>query len=338
MATRQKPPEGGRAAVPPAALASVKRISDLFFRYKNAQRTDRLPASGKPLFAPGAVQKWAGSGLELDGKGGFVVVLYLSERPRDSESEQLLAARSLSSVPVELRITGSPRPLGLTAGDSVGARYTDQVTGQAAGSVGALLKRTGNADLLLLSCNHILLLNGEVFVPAGDQSERVLRPARTGPPVAVTLNESFCGLKAPPKKNLGDWALAKVVDSSATPWWPTSMPALQNVPPADPLTLLNQEVSKIGATTGKTMGTITAIASGFSMPYPELGGTTFYFNGQLRVKGAGAAPFAQPGDSGSLVVTTGGVPVGLVFARDAGDTIVCPIKPLFEALNLKLAP
>jgi hypothetical protein len=44
--------------------------------------------------------------------------------------------------------------------------------------------------------------------------------------------------------------------------------------------------------------------------------------------------FADDGDSGSLVVTDQGSAVGLVFAVNDTDAVICPLDSLFSTLGL----
>ena len=106
----------------------------------------------------------------------------------------------------------------------------------------------------------------------------------------------------------------------------------------------SMRVKKVGRTTGLTFGTIEAhIVAPFPLPYKcKHFSAVVWFQGAWTVRADGAAPFALPGDSGSLVVTEDGASaVGLVFAASQGATghygILIPIDHvlnMFHGLQL----
>ncbi|WP_137871262.1 hypothetical protein [Sphingopyxis sp. 2PD] len=103
-------------------------------------------------------------------------------------------------------------------------------------------------------------------------------------------------------------------------------------------------VRKVGRTTGLTSGTILGQSVGFepvAMQVPQFNGLV-YFHEVLVAQGNLGQPFADRGDSGSLVVTTGndGVTraVGLVYAvsADKALTFIIPIQRILNAFNVTL--
>lgn len=103
------------------------------------------------------------------------------------------------------------------------------------------------------------------------------------------------------------------------------------------------EVEKIGRTTGRTVGRVSAIEMddvlvGYG---PELG--VLAFDGQIEVESTAPGPFSRGGDSGSLVYRADGVALGLLFAGSetggpagTGLTYVNPVDEVLDALGVRL--
>lgn len=106
----------------------------------------------------------------------------------------------------------------------------------------------------------------------------------------------------------------------------------------------NLAVRKVGRTTGLTNGRIVGRTVGFepvAMQVQQFNGIV-YFHDVLVAQGLGLQPFADRGDSGSLVVTTDadGVDraVGLVYAVSADKTMtfIIPIERILNAFQVTL--
>ncbi|MBV8772232.1 MAG: hypothetical protein JO166_07880 [Deltaproteobacteria bacterium] len=98
---------------------------------------------------------------------------------------------------------------------------------------------------------------------------------------------------------------------------------------------LYQSVRKHGRTTGHTIGVITdkSVSIWVSYPSSTQASKSAWFEDQIGITGAGAAPFSNGGDSGSLIVDAVGLqPIGLLFSgRAAGVTLANP--PRFRDLG-----
>lgn len=103
-------------------------------------------------------------------------------------------------------------------------------------------------------------------------------------------------------------------------------------------------VRKVGRTTGLTQGRIIGKTVGFepvAMQVPQFNGIV-YFHDVLVAHGLGPHPFADRGDSGSLVVTTDATgvdqAVGLVYAvsSDKTMTFIIPIERILNAFQVTL--
>jgi hypothetical protein len=96
--------------------------------------------------------------------------------------------------------------------------------------------------------------------------------------------------------------------------------------------------------TGKKLGTVTSVEVD-SITVEYYGGLKKAdFSGVIEVDGPRGEPFAEPGDSGSLVVDQDGKALGLVFAgsqkgssKNRSKAYVIPIKPVLDELGLELA-
>lgn len=100
-------------------------------------------------------------------------------------------------------------------------------------------------------------------------------------------------------------------------------------------------VGKVGRTTGRTVGRVTA----FELDNVEV---QYAFgpvklNGQIEIESTGDVPFCRPGDSGSLVFTEDLRPLGLVCASSAaggagnlGLAFAAPISTVLTSLGVEI--
>jgi hypothetical protein len=106
--------------------------------------------------------------------------------------------------------------------------------------------------------------------------------------------------------------------------------------------LPGDKVFKLGRTTGRTQGTVTAIELDQVVVGYDFGNASF--NGQVEVEGAGSKAFSAGGDSGSLIVNAGFEAVALLFAgsdkggtNDKGLTYANPIDTVLRLLRVSIA-
>ncbi len=109
----------------------------------------------------------------------------------------------------------------------------------------------------------------------------------------------------------------------------------------DPILDNGGEVQKIGRTTGKTIGVITAFELDGVLVQFDIG--TLSFDNQLEIEGVGDEAFSLGGDSGSLIVDSGRRGVGLLFAgsdlggtNGKGLTYANPLPAVLDALKVDL--
>jgi hypothetical protein len=83
---------------------------------------------------------------------------------------------------------------------------------------------------------------------------------------------------------------------------------------------------------GVSLGLVTD--TGVAVTVADGAGRPHYVGQSFAVSAGGGGPWIRPGDSGSLVVTTAGERVGLVFAGSAAGGIFTPIKTVLAALGV----
>lgn len=244
--------------------------------------------------------------------------------------------RALQWTPEELQTRVRPLRPGLSVAH----------TAVTAGTIGTFVRPAGAPDdgpgqLLVLSNNHVLADSdrgnpGDVVLQPGpaDGGSEAGGGAGAGDRIG-TLDQAIALTTAEP--NLVDAATAVLDDGIEVE---TAHPAgeLGGVAAAD----LEQEVEKVGRTTGVTRGRVTAIElDGVAVEYPV---GVVEFDDQVEVAGAAAA-FSAGGDSGSLVYLPDTLEaVGLLFAGSesggpdgTGLTYCNPIEAVLSRLGVTLA-
>lgn len=97
---------------------------------------------------------------------------------------------------------------------------------------------------------------------------------------------------------------------------------------------VGDKVFKVGRTTGLTRGEITNVAVTVGpVPY-DLGHC--WFQDQFEITGDNGTLFSDQGDSGSVIVTTAGEVVGLLFAGNGTQTYASPIQTVLTDLSCTL--
>jgi hypothetical protein len=101
-------------------------------------------------------------------------------------------------------------------------------------------------------------------------------------------------------------------------------------------------VAKVGRTTGRTRGKVTAFELDNIVVGYDIG--DLRFDNQIEIEGSGSGPFSQGGDSGSVIVDSEKLAVGLLFAGgDSGGSngkglpYANPIHAVLIALKVQLA-
>lgn len=260
---------------------------------------------------------------------------------------------SLDGVPVVVKVTGEIRALeGRPAGRgkiNARKRFDRPVPiGVSSGnisvcSVGTIGCRAKDADgnVYALSNNHVYALENS------PPDSEVVQPGRIDAMCFINFGDVIGKLHdCEPIRFLADDSLSTnsidaaiaLTDASklgnATPSDGYGMPNSDAVPAA-----VGQHVQKYGRTTSLTRGIVTAINATLEIIYYS---GVAKFVDQIVIESR--APFAQPGDSGSLVVTddSGCNPVGLLFAGSRASeggvkiAIANPIGPVLTQLEVTI--
>jgi len=313
--------------IAPLAWSSVMRSAGL-----RAQPTADLAAT-PPTFALGVAPA---------GKGDFALAVRVQKRALE-EGPHVEAIRKKAKGEVDVRYIGlavkraaipwqqkTTRPL--RVGASIG-HY--KIT---AGTLGCFVRERSDGSPRILSNNHVLanenrarkgdpILQPGAFDGGRNPEDKVGEYLRS-----VRLQRS--------RPNLVDAALASIdADIEFNARALTGIGKLAGL--GDPLLDDGGEVRKIGRTTGKTTGVVTAFELDGVLVRFDIG--VLSFDNQLEIEGVGDKPFSLGGDSGSLIVDSGRRGVGLLFAgsdlggtNGKGLTFANPLPAVLDALKVDL--
>jgi hypothetical protein len=240
------------------------------------------------------------------------------------------AVRALSPTPEELQERTRPLFPGLSVAHPA-------VT---AGTLGGFVRVGGR--LAILSNNHVLAASDAASV-----GDAVLQPgpADGGDPATdrVATLTAFERFTADGRANLVDAAVA-VVDAEVPlepgrfPGGPLGAEPLQ-VDDVEP----DEQVEKVGRTTGHTVGRVSAVeVDGVAVQY---GQAIYTFDDQLEIDGV-TGGFSAGGDSGSVIWRSADrAPLGLLFAGSetgghagGGVTFANPLATVLSVLDLQWVP
>ncbi|WP_052566657.1 hypothetical protein [Candidatus Magnetobacterium casense] len=257
------------------------------------------------------------------------VTVYV-EKKADSEqvATEALIPKNVNSVPTDVIASGKLYAQGLTGyyrpapcGVSVGHHLTT------AGTLGCVVK--GNSRLFILSNNHVLANCNNTSV-----GDHILQPAkadggRIQDHTIATLS-SFVPINFRAYNYL-DCAIAEVLSDNIVS---NVVEYYGQIGKAITECSMNFLVKKCGRTTEFTHGRVTGCNATMRI---DLNGIDVIFKDQIMVESTTSAPFSQPGDSGSLIVTeTGNNPVGLLFAGSQTLTSANPISAVLSALDVTI--
>jgi hypothetical protein len=279
-------------------------------------------------------------GIARQADGGFALAVRVQQRALE-RSQPLDLIRRQAHNEVDVRFVGRiekaavpwprqrHRPLAI--GVSV-AHYA--VT---AGTLGCFVRRPGSDALLLLSNNHVLANENR-----GKVGDAILQPGaldggRQPGDVAGALLD-FVKLKKV-GANLVDAAVADLADAvEAKPSNLRGLGKLAGV--GGGVIRQGLVVQKLGRTTGKRSGRVTAFELDNLIVHFDLG--PLEFTGQIEVEGE-TEPFAEGGDSGSLTVDESRRAVGLLFAvtplggsSGQGVAYANPVEAVLKELNVEV--
>lgn len=208
------------------------------------------------------------------------------------------------------------------------------------GTLGCFVKMEGGQPAVV-SNNHVLA--GENRGLIGD---RICQPgvaAMTGANEVATLTR-FVPLQPSPAGgtiangtavlNEVDAALAGLHDAAA--FKQAYLPGRQAPSPRGiAMPALGDKVHKVGRTTGLTFGTVTQIGT-LVGPIGYAPGACWFRN-SFTIESDNGSTFSDHGDSGSVIVRSDGMAVGLLYAGNRTQTYACLIGNAMAALNCQLA-
>jgi hypothetical protein len=202
----------------------------------------------------------------------------------------------------------------------------------AAGTIGCVVKKNdeGTDHFYLLSNNHVFARQNDAAI-----GEDIVQPGRYDNRCRATNHvadlSEFVNIVFNGQNNTVDAAIAEIRSGITA----TSQMAINSYTPTNTpqAAAVNLAVKKTGRTTGLTTGTIVGVASTINVSYS--GGTARFVN-QIWVNTGG---FSNSGDSGSLIVTSGGTgahPVALLFAGGGKSTFGNPINDVLNAFSVTI--
>jgi hypothetical protein len=225
----------------------------------------------------------------------------------------------------------TPLPDDAVVGPGDPIRVSTQASNVNSGSLGTLgaIVQDVKGQRYILSCNHVLAVNGRVPKGANIVSTLTAKNETT-----LAARNAFIRFDRE-EVNLVDCALAlrgdpKLVDETfqeRNPQQPRGIPWKSDKPikPA-----IKMKVDKVGAVTGRTSGVIVDVDVELYVDY-SFG--TFRFEKQVMIDGGEGSLFARGGDSGSIVVDTkSGQATAMVFAASGRYAVACPIDQVLNDL------
>jgi hypothetical protein len=300
---------------------------------------DRMPVSARMRTAPTSPPRARGIALGVAvADGDFKLGIRVQDEALTRRPEVKRAVEAAEGE-ADVRVIGRLTP---RAGPDLRTRIRPVQIGSSIahvdhhfGTLGAFVRlRDGRVGFL--SNNHVLARSN-----GAKPGDAIVQPGPWdggGANDVVGRLASFVPLK-PQRVNRVDVAVAAL--AGELPYDPRALPDGQHL---DPVVLEPRQdvvVEKLGRTTGRTRGRITAL--NVSVLDVDYGSMSLRFDGQLEITDLDA-PFSADGDSGALVYDEQGHrPVGLVFSGDdAGDgpgvTYVNPLTSVLEATEARLVP
>jgi hypothetical protein len=204
-----------------------------------------------------------------------------------------------------------------------------------AGTFGALI-RLPDGKLYGLSNNHVTgdcnhtEVGMHVMCPSGIDAE-----VGNLPPTAIGRHARLTPINSGDPGQIGkqelDAAIFEINDENLVTSWQGNMEfdtPVVVVPPSAHL-----KVKKVGRTTGLTSGKMNGeVRTPVGISYRSTKNSSFaHYKGLWTVSTPSGEPFAEPGDSGALVVTADGTAaVGIVLGGHGGMTLIIPIQKVLD--------
>jgi hypothetical protein len=209
----------------------------------------------------------------------------------------------------------------------------DNIDVGARGTLGVVV--TDGGTNYVLSCNHILAMNGRV---PDSKAATIVSAELVGREVEIGHRDVYVEIQADGKPNAVDCALARINGSAVDPRFPENTVKLISQELAEPQ--LGKSVSKVGAGTFFRKGRIVDTDVDLYVPYsfmdPALFEHQFVIESAELDQEGNQVPFATNGDSGALVVDEDGKAVGMIFASSGTFAVACPIDKVLLELEARV--
>ncbi len=264
-----------------------------------------------------------------------VKVLVKEKRHESRVSSEALVPQTLGGVAIDVEQTGEiyasmftarrrPAPCGVSIGNCNTTAF---------GTLGCLVTR--NTDLFILSCNHVLALVNTSPLNAGIAQPGLADGGVCPQDIMARLTQFVPINFAAGTTNLVDAAIAQTSPALVDRRILRPNGVLEPITPGVVAPALFLPVQKSGRTSQFRRGAIDLLNLTIDVNHAPLGGVARFVN-QFRVVGF-IIPFAQPGDSGSLVTTAvQNHPVGMVMSGDLGGlhSYCNPIDAVLSAFGV----
>lgn len=212
------------------------------------------------------------------------------------------------------------------------------------GTFGCLVRERDNEhDLFLLSNAHVVADDG-----CAHPGDPILQPSPAdGGSVEHDTIAEFTrahpfAFDAAGFPNTMDAAIARVLDPRSVDPLPRTLERL--IGGLARVLRRGMEVQKVGRTSDHTVGLTLDVDFRFQMPYKKPGHRSDFFGREGHAERGMAGfrdqvlctRFTEQGDSGAAVLNRRGHLLGLHFAGSPSASVFSPIRPIFEALQLRL--
>jgi hypothetical protein len=251
------------------------------------------------------------------------------------------AARATAQVMIQRDTQlsqATPIKLGTSGGNASDLLISAGRGGCCSGTLGSLLSRGGN--FYILSNNHVLDKTDQ-----GSVGDPIVQPGLGDVNCQVQDTVTVAHMSQAPALSSGtsnvDAAIAAIVPGAVDTSGTILDLAAPNQPAAPSATLAdvnaafssNERIAKVGRTSGLTCSTITSVSTDLTVNYETSCGSSTSF--RVAYTNQIVFPsFADPGDSGSLIVTADTArPLGLLFAGNGTSIAANPIRDVLSALK-----
>jgi hypothetical protein len=219
---------------------------------------------------------------------------------------------------------GQVRPV--QPGVSIGHKSAEVV-----GTLGLLVRRTGESKVLALSCSHVLARSG-YDVAIGDEIEQPIEPSENPAVNQIGSLDSFSTIVPGHFANSEDFALAALSVEAAPEMIDTGLAVGSYLSLSASQFKVGTHTLRNGAGTGVRTGRVKAFQSTWTIQMPFVGTTTFK-------EVVAYDTVCGEGDSGAAVLDESGtVALGLHFAGSPPDKLglFLPIGSILEDHGLEI--